>query len=226
MYYCDNETVHGVEYPTPPRPNPASPLLFADMTSNIFSKRLDFSKFAIVYAGSQKNYGVPGLTMMIVRDDLLKLDQEMENMPSEFSYRKQFMNQTSTPPVFALCFALEYFRYMKAKGGVSVFEKFSADKSKIIYDLIENSGGFYRNLIEPSSRSRMNIPCIILNDNKELTQKFIKGAEEAGLIQLGGHSTVGGLRFSIYNGMPMDGVLRLKDFMIKFQKENEMNVKL
>lgn len=226
MYYCDNETVHGVEYHTPPRPNPASPLLISDMTSNIFSKKLNFSDYAIVYAGSQKNFGVPGITIMMVREDLLKMGKEMENQPSEFSYRKQFTNRTSTPPVFAMLFALEYFRYMKAKGGISMFEKFSMEKSQILYDLIDNSGGFYRNLIEKSCRSRMNIPCIILNDNKELTQKFIKEAEEAGLIQLGGHSSTGGLRFSIYNGMPMDGIMRLKKFMIDFQKENEMKVKL
>ena len=226
MYYCDNETIHGVEYHVPPTPNPANPLLITDMTSNFLSKPIDISKFGIIYAGSQKNYGIPGLTVMIVRDDLLKGDEEIGMLPSEYSYRKQANNRTSKPPVFALLFALEYFRYMKSIGGLKAIEKMALKKSKIIYDLIDNSNGFYRNLVEKSSRSRMNIPCLILNNNKELTNKFKKEAGQKGIIQISGHRSVGGLRFSIYNGMPLDGVLRLRDFMIEFQKKNQMKPKL
>ena len=226
MYYCDNETIHGVEYHSPPVPNPYNPILITDMTSNFFSKPIDVSKFGIIYAGSQKNYGIPGLSIVIARKDLLDGSKELDGFPSEYSYRKQAYFPTSKPPVFALMFALEYLRYMKSLGGLSEIEKMAIKKSQIIYDFIDNSGGFYRNLIEKSSRSRMNIPCLILNNNKELSKKFIKEAEKEGIIQVAGHRSVGGLRFSIYNGMPMDGVLRLKNFMIEFQKKNQMRPKL
>jgi phosphoserine aminotransferase len=226
MYYCDNETIHGVEYRVPPTPNPYNPLLITDMTSNFFSKPVDVSKFALIYAGSQKNYGIPGLSIVIVRKDLLKGQQELSRFPSEYSYKKQALHPTSKPPVFSILFALEYLRYMKAIGGLSVIEEMAMKKSKIIYDLIDNSNGFYRNLVEKSSRSRMNIPCLILNNNKDLSKKFMQEAGKEGIIQVAGHRTVGGLRFSIYNGMPMDGVLRLKDFMMKFQKKNQMRQKL
>ena len=196
------------------------------MTSNFFSKPIDVSKFGIIYAGSQKNYGIPGLTVMVVRNDLLKGDQELGMLPSEYSYKKQANHPTSKPPVFSLLFALEYFKYMKNVGGLKVIEKMAIEKSNLIYNLIDSSNGFYRNLIEKSSRSRMNIPCLILNNNKELTEKFKKEAAQKGIIQISGHRSVGGLRFSIYNGMPMDGVKRLRDFMLDFQKKNQMKPKL
>ena len=226
MYYCDNETIHGVEYRKPPTPNPRNPLLMTDMTSNFFSKPIDVSKFGIIYAGSQKNYGIPGLTIMVVRNDLLKGDQELGSLPSEYSYKKQAKNPTSKPPVFAILFALEYMKYMKSIGGMKEIERQAIAKSQMLYDVIDNSGGFYRNLVEKSSRSRMNIPCIIQNNNKELTEKFKKEAAKRGMIQISGHRSVGGLRFSIYNGMPLDGVLRMKNFMLEFQQKYEMKPKL
>jgi phosphoserine aminotransferase len=226
MYYCDNETVHGVEYQTPPTPNPRNPILITDMTSNFFSKEIDVTKFGIIYAGSQKNYGIPGLIIVIVRNDLLKGDEELMGLPSEYSYKKQAKNPTSKPPVFSILFAREYLKYMKSIGGLKEIEKLTNAKSKLIYDLIDNSNGFYKNVVEKSSRSRLNIPCFIQNNDKALTETFKKEAHKRGIIQIAGHRSMGGLRFSIYNGMPMDGVLRLKNFMLEFQKKHQMKPKL
>lgn len=226
MYYCDNETVHGVEYPSPPSAGPFNQLLITDMTSNFLSRKFDVTKFGLIYAGSQKNFGVPGLTIVIIRNDLISGSEEIKDFPSEFSFRKQFLHKSAKLPTFALAFTREYLLFMKNKGGMEVIDQEAKDKSNVLYELIDNSGGFYRNLVEKAARSRMNVPCFILNDNKELTNLFKEEAGKNGLLQLGGHSSLGGLRFSIYNGMPMEGVQKLKAFMLEFQKKYGMRPRL
>lgn len=225
LYYCDNETVHGIEFPQPPSSFGID--LVTDMTSNFLTKPVDFSKFALVYSGAQKNWGPSGLCLIIIRNDLLSrkgLPQKLAMM--NFSELNKCDLDNYPVPIFSLFVARNTLKWLIANGGLSKMQELSAEKSRIIYETIDNSNGFYQNRIQKDSRSRVNLVCHLIGDDKALTQAFVKEALGKGILQVGGHVSVGGLRFSIYNGMPMDGVLRLRDHMIAFQKKHENKPKL
>lgn len=226
---CDNETIHGVEFPGVPTRGPYMPELVSDMTSNFLSRPIDVSKYGIIYAGSQKNYGPPGLAIVIIKDALLAKSSEMPGFPSQLSYKHLLNSKTqrsSVPSVFALLFTFEFLKFMKAMGGLRGIDKLARAKSQKLYNVMAQSSGFYKSTVDEEFRSRMNIPFLILKDDKELTKKFLRESTEQGLLQLKGHSSVGGLRASVYNGMPMEGVEKLCQFMRDFQKKYHMSPRL
>lgn len=225
LYYCDNETVHGIEFSSPPE-SFGLPLI-TDMTSNFLTKPVDFNKFAIVYSGAQKNWGPAGLAVVIIRNDLIDKNGLLQT-PKLMKYYDLLKNEESSShlPVFALFVARNSLKWILANGGVNKMNELCLQKAKIIYDTIDNSNGFYVNHIQKDSRSRVNLVCTIRGNEKSTYKLFGKEAEKNGILQVLGHPSVGGLRFSIYNGMPMDGVLRLQKFMIEFQKSNQNRQKL
>lgn len=221
IYYCDNETVYGVEYSQPPQLSTDIPLV-TDMTSNFLSKPIDVTKYGIIYAGSQKNYAPAGLCTVIIRKDLIDTNT-VEGTPSAFHYRN-FVDGSKgycMPPVFTLKFMNTYLKWMDSIGGIEEIAKLSEKKSQLIYRAIERSNGFYKSTVEKEARSRMNVPFIINNNDKKLTEQFLKETTKLGLLQLKGHRSVGGIRASLYNGMPIEGVKKLERFMNEFMKRNK-----
>jgi len=210
-----NETIHGVEYFEIPK-KIAAPLV-CDMSSNILSRPLDIDKFGVIYAGAQKNIGPAGVTLVIVRDDLL--DFSDKKTPTTFNWKIQSDNKSmiNTPTTYSIYMAGLVFKWLLGQGGLQEIEKKNKKKASILYEYIDSTT-FYYNNVDINNRSRMNIPFRILND--ELTMKFVAEAEAEGLYQLKGHRLVGGLRASIYNAMPIEGVEALITFMEKFKNNN------
>jgi phosphoserine aminotransferase len=222
FHYCNNETIHGLELNLTEEMYAAigSQTIVADMSSNFLSQPVDVSKHGVIYAGAQKNAGPAGVTIVIVREDLL--GQVLPVCPTMCDWKVMADNQSlyNTPPCFAIYMCGLYFDYMKRNGGVERFHEISVQKSRLIYDLIDNSGGFYSNPVEPTLRSRMNIPFLIKNNDEALQNKFLAEAKVLGLVNLAGHRAVGGLRASIYNGLSLEDVQKLVDFMREFQTSN------
>ena len=216
VHYTPNETIGGVEYHWVPEVG-AVPLV-ADMSSNILSRPFDVSKFGLIYAGAQKNIGPSGLVIVIVRDDLI--GKAGKSVPTMFDYKVHADNDSmyNTPATFAIYVAGLVFKWLKARGGVAGIERENIAKAELLYRLIDNSGGFYSNPVALDCRSRMNIP-FRLHDSA-LDKPFLQQADAAGLIQLKGHKSVGGMRASIYNAMPLAGVEALAQFMRDFQQRN------
>ena len=214
VHFCMNETIHGVEYFDVPE-NIKVPLV-CDMSSNILSRPMDIDKFGVIYAGAQKNIGPAGLTLLIVRDDLI--DFADKKTPTTFNWKIQSDNKSmiNTPSTFSIYVAGLVFKWIEKNGGLKMIEKKNIEKADYLYKYIDSSS-FYYNNIDKSNRSRMNVPFRIHDD--ELTMKFVAEAEERGLYQLKGHRLVGGLRASIYNAMPMEGVEALVEFMEIFEKK-------
>jgi phosphoserine aminotransferase len=214
VHFCMNETIHGVEYFDVPE-NINVPLV-CDMSSNILSRPMDIDKFGVIYAGAQKNIGPAGLTLLIVRDDLI--DFADKKTPTTFNWKIQSDNKSmiNTPSTFSIYVAGLVFKWIEKNGGLKMIEKKNIEKADYLYKYIDSSG-FYYNNIDKNNRSRMNVPFRIHDD--ELTMKFVAEAEEQGLYQLKGHRLVGGLRASIYNAMPMEGVEALVEFMEIFEKK-------
>jgi len=212
FHYCPNETVDGIEMFD--EPNVAAPLV-ADLSSTILSRVIDVSKYGLIYAGAQKNIGPSGLSIVIVRDDLI--GQAQANTPSIFDYQLMADNDSmfNTPPTYAWYLAGEVFKWLKEQGGVPAIEQRNLEKSNLLYDFIDNSD-FYYNKVQPSLRSRMNVTFMLTDES--LNSQFLTLAEEAGLMALKGHRSVGGMRASIYNAMPLAGVEALVAFMTKFAK--------
>lgn len=209
-----NETADGVEYPwTPVRPR--TPLV-ADLTSSFLSRPLDVDSFGLVYASAQKNVGPAGLTIVVVRRDLL--DRERAHTPAVFSYRRQAQegSMLNTPPTFAVYAAGLVFRWIAAGGGLAAMEAGSLRKSALVYRAIDASGGFYRCPVLPEFRSRVNV-CFRLAD-QTLTEPFLEQAQAHGLHNLRGHSHLGGIRASLYNAMPEAGAQALAAFMDAFRR--------
>lgn len=217
FYYCDNETIHGVEMPQVPQVD--APVV-ADMSSNILTRPVDVSKYGAIVAGAQKNLGPAGVTIVIIRDDLVAAPASI--CPSVFSYKTMADNASlyNTPPTYSIYLLGLVLKWIKANGGVLGMQERSAKKSQALYDLIEASNGFYISNIEKSSRSRTTIPFRIRND-EALEKKFLAEAEKAGMIQLKGHRSVGGIRASMFNAMDVDQAMKLIDFMKKFQTNNQ-----
>ncbi|OQR78190.1 putative phosphoserine aminotransferase-like [Tropilaelaps mercedesae] len=217
FYYCDNETIHGVEFPEVPN---VSRLLVCDMSSNILTRPVDVSKFGVIFAGAQKNLGPAGVTIAIVREDLLSSPASV--CPSVLSYKTTAENDSlyNTPPTYAIYLLGLVLKWIKSEGGVAEMQARSEKKSQGLYDLIEQSRGFYISTVEKGFRSRITIPFRIRCDDA-LEKKFVKEAESAGMIQLKGHRSVGGIRASMFNAMDVSQAAKLFEFMKKFQADNQ-----
>jgi phosphoserine aminotransferase len=216
VHITANETIHGVEFRDVPEVGDTP--LVADFSSSIVSEPLDVSKFGVIYAGAQKNLGPVGVSVLIIRRDLL--ERAGQPRADIFTYASHVAKESmlNTPPTWNWYLAGLVFKWMLAQGGVEHFAKLNARKSALLYDVIDNSGGFYRNEVAPGARSRMNIPFFLKDE--ALDKPFLSEAKAAGLISLKGHRALGGMRASIYNAMPEEGVQALAGFMRDFQQRN------
>src|SRR4249919_3367936 len=216
VHITANETIHGVEFRD--IPDTGSVPLVADFSSSIASEPLDISKFGIIYAGAQKNLGPVGISVVIVRRDLL--ERAGQPRADIFDYRSQLKAESmlNTPPTWNWYMLGLTVQWMLDEGGVAEFAKRNARKAALLYAAIDESGGYYKNDIDPAVRSRMNVP-FFLHD-EALDKPFLAEAKDAGLIALKGHRVLGGMRASIYNAMPEQGVQALADFMRAFQKRH------
>lgn len=215
VHYTPNETIRGVEFMDVP--DVGSVPLVADMSSTILSRPIDVSKFGLIYAGAQKNIGAAGLVVMIVRDDLLA--RSPKDIPKILNYAEQAAQDSmlNTPNTFGWYLASLVFKWLKKQGGLAAMGERNRAKATLLYDYIDDSG-FYKNPVEKSVRSWMNVPFTL--PSEALDAPFLKESEAAGLLALKGHRAVGGMRASIYNAMPLAGVQALVDFMKDFAKRN------
>ncbi|KAL6902386.1 hypothetical protein ACP4OV_005262 [Aristida adscensionis] len=219
LHICSNETIHGVEFKDYPEPKNKSGLLVADMSSNFCSKPVDVSRFGVIYAGAQKNVGPSGVTIAIVRKDLIGNAQPITPVMLDFKTHADNASLYNTPPCFAIYICGLVFEDLLAQGGLAEVEKKNAHKAGILYDTIDASGGYYICPVEKSVRSLMNVP-FTLAKGPEFEKQFIAEAAKEGMVQLKGHRSVGGVRASIYNAMPLAGVEKLVAFMKDFQARN------
>ena len=210
-----NNTIYGTHYNTLPDFGDAT--IVTDMSSCILSEEVDFNKFGLVYAGAQKNMGPAGVTVVVVRDDLI--GNAMDITPTMLNYETHAKNGSmfNTPPTYAIYICGLVYEWIKDMGGVKVMHEKNVEKAKILYDFLDNSKMF-RGTVVPKDRSLMNVPFV--TDSDELNAKFVSESKAQGFVNLKGHRTVGGMRASIYNAMPIEGVKALVDFMTKFEKEN------
>ena len=214
LHYVDNETIHGVEFPFTPDVRKIP--LVCDMSSNFLSRPVDVSKYGLIYACSQKNIAVTGITIVIIRDDLLARKPHPA-LPSIMHYALQVKHDSmyNTPPTFEWYFAGLVFQWLKRHGGLTAMAQKNTEKSEKLYTYLD-SQDFYKNTVAKNSRSRMNV--VFHLPTPELDAAFVKSAAENNLIGLKGHKIAGGIRASIYNAMPMEGVLQLIDFMKTFSQ--------
>jgi phosphoserine aminotransferase len=215
VHVCTNETIGGVEYQWTPDTG-AVPLV-ADMSSHILSRTIDVAKYGVIYGGAQKNAGPAGLTLVIVRDDLL--DRALPVTPSAFHWKEQAANDSmvNTPPTYAIYVAGLVFEWLLAQGGVAAIESRNIAKAKLVYDCLDRSE-FYLTPVRKEDRSRMNVPFKLRDAS--LDEAFLKGAKERGMVQLKGHRAVGGMRASIYNAMPIEGVQTLVGYLEDFERHH------
>ena len=213
VHYTPNETIEGVEFGYVPDTGEVP--LVADMSSTILSRPLDVSRFGLIYAGAQKNIGPAGLTLVIMREDLI--GSPLAGTPTMFDYATHAQNESmyNTPPTYAWYLAGLVFKWLKARGGLAGMAEINARKAGLLYSVIDGSG-FYANPVEPGSRSWMNVPFTL--SDAALDEAFLEGASAAGLKTLKGHRSVGGMRASIYNAMPEAGVEALVDYMKEFER--------
>jgi len=214
LHYCSNETIGGVEYHSIPQ---AEIPLVADASSHFLSRPLDVSKLGLIYAGAQKNAGPAGLTIVLVRDDLI--GQAAKGTPTVMDYKLQADadSMLNTPATYSLYVAGLVFKWLKQLGGLAEMEKRNIRKAKTLYDFLDQSS-FFNNPVAKEDRSRMNVPFMLANPG--LDGEFLKGAQARGLIQLKGHRSVGGMRASIYNAMPLEGVQQLVAYMKEFESRH------
>ncbi|XP_072979684.1 phosphoserine aminotransferase 2, chloroplastic-like [Typha angustifolia] len=215
LHICGNETIHGVEFKDYPVPKNKDAILVADMSSNFCSKPVDVSKFGVIYAGAQKNVGPSGVTIVIVRKDLIGNAQPITPVMLDYKIHADSASLYNTPPCFAIYICALVFEDLLEQGGLAEIEKKNLKKAGILYDAIDGSGGFYVCPVERSVRSLMNVPFTL--QKSELEKKFIEEAAKENMLQLKGHRSVGGVRASIYNAMPFAGVEKLVAFMKDFQ---------
>ena len=215
VHICYNNTIFGTRYSCPPDTGDIP--LVCDMSSMILSQTVNVKDFALIYAGAQKNIGPAGVTLVIVKHELTNSPDD--KCPVMLRYDNQVKNKSlyNTPPCFATYVVMEVLRYLKERGGISQMQKVNERKAKMLYEYIDSSG-FYVNSVEKKYRSLMNVPFV--TPDKELDERFVKQAAECGLVSLKGHRLVGGMRASIYNAMPEEGIDALIAFMEKFKKEN------
>jgi phosphoserine aminotransferase len=215
LHYTPNETIHGVEFHEPPAPESDIPLV-ADFSSTILSRPLEVSRVGVIYAGAQKNIGPSGLVVLIVRRDLLERSGQPRAKVLSYAAQAADGSMLNTPPTFAWYLAGLVFRWLKAQGGLGAMAERNRAKAELLYSAIDGSGGFYRNPVAIRARSWMNVP-FTLHD-AALDADFLRDSEAAGLLALKGHRAVGGMRASIYNAMPLEGVQALVDFMAEFAR--------
>lgn len=215
VHICSNETIGGVEYQY--TPEVGSVPLVADMSSNILSRPVDVSRFGLIYAGAQKNIGPAGLTIVIVREDLL--GGALPVTPSAFDYKTVAENDSmyNTPPTYAIYIAGLVFQWIKARGGLKAMEQHNKAKAALLYDYLDTTA-FYKAPVARECRSWMNVPFKLKDE--ALDAAFLKGAEARGMVQLKGHRSVGGMRASIYNAMPLEGVQALVAYMKEFERQH------
>ena len=215
VHICSNETIGGIEYHW--TPDTGEVPLVADMSSHILSRPVEVAKYGLIYAGAQKNIGPAGLTIVIVRDDLI--GQALPITPSAFDYKQQADadSMLNTPPPYAVYIAGLVFKWLRQEGGLAEMEKRNVAKAKLLYDYLDQSR-FFVSPVEKRDRSRMNIPFKLKNES--LDEAFLKGAKERGMVQLKGHRSVGGMRASIYNAMPIGGVRTLVEYMREFEAKH------
>jgi phosphoserine aminotransferase len=213
LHICQNETIDGVEFQD--APDIGSQVLVSDVSSMILSRPMDVSKYGLIFGGAQKNIGPAGLTIVIVREDLL--GAALPTTPDVFNYAVQGKADSmyNTPPTYAIYIAGLVFEWLKKRGGLAAMEVHNKAKAELLYSALDASQ-FYSTKVEKPFRSRMNVP-FFLPDEK-LYSPFLKGADERGLLQLKGHRSVGGLRASIYNAMPLEGVQALVSYLHEFEK--------
>jgi phosphoserine aminotransferase len=215
VHVCTNETIGGVEYQW--TPDTGDVPLVSDMSSHILSRVVDVTKFGVIYAGAQKNAGTAGMTLVIVRDDLL--DRALPITPSAFHWKEQAAAESmvNTPATWSIYIAGLVFEWLQQQGGIEAIERRNVEKSALLYDYLDATK-FYETAVRREDRSRMNIP-FTLHD-PTLDEVFLKGAREAGMVQLKGHRSVGGMRASIYNAMPIEGVRTLVTYMKDFERRH------
>lgn len=218
VHVCTNETIDGVEFHAMPELTNGVPLV-ADVSSHVLSRPIDWRRVGLAFGGAQKNIGPAGLTLVFVRDDLL--GRALDICPSAFNYETVAANQSmfNTPPTFAIYVAGLVFQWIKGleyggKQGLAAIEQRNIDKAALLYGALDASG-FYENRVDASCRSRMNVPFFLTDD--KLNEAFLAEAKAAGLLQLKGHKSVGGMRASLYNAMPLEGVQALVGFMKDFE---------
>ena len=216
VYICENNTIYGTKFKT--LPNTKGKILVSDVSSCFLSEPMDISKYGIVYGGVQKNIGPAGMVISIIREDLITSDV-LEGTPTMLTYKTHADADSlyNTPNCYCIYMCGKVFKWLKAMGGLSAMKERNERKAKLLYDFLDESQ-LFKGTVVPKDRSLMNVPFV--TGNQELDAKFVKEAAEAGLENLKGHRSVGGMRASIYNAMPVEGVEALVSFMKKFEKEN------
>ncbi|MEO8676968.1 MAG: 3-phosphoserine/phosphohydroxythreonine transaminase [Casimicrobiaceae bacterium] len=215
VHVCTNETIGGVEYSW--TPDTGGVPLVSDMSSHILSRVIDVSKFGVIYAGAQKNAGTAGMTLVIVRDDLL--ERALPITPSAFHWKEQAAAESmvNTPATWSIYISGLVFEWLQRQGGIAAIERRNIEKAALLYDYLDATG-FYFNSVQREDRSRMNVPFKLRDE--ALDEAFLKGAKDAGMVQLKGHRAVGGMRASIYNAMPVEGVRTLVSYMKEFERRH------
>lgn len=217
VHFTSNETIQGVEFPTEPQVGDRP--LVCDMSSDFLSRPIDITRYGLIYAGAQKNAGPAGVTIVIIRDDLLA--RVPEKLPAMLNYRVQAEHKSlyNTPPVFAIYITMLETRWLlHTIGGLEAMARINREKAQLLYEVIDQSGGFYRGHAHPEHRSLMNVTFRL--PSEALEQQFLQEAKAHGLHELKGHRSVGGCRASIYNAMPLEGVQALRDFMRDFAQRH------
>jgi phosphoserine aminotransferase len=220
VHVCSNETIHGVEMHELPdlKALGCDAPLVADISSHMASRPIDWSRVGLAFGGAQKNIGPAGLTLVFVREELL--GRALPICPSAFDYKvvAEHHSMYNTPPTYGIYIAGLVFEALLASGGIAAAEARNIEKAALLYDYLDNSGGFYRNTVAKNCRSRMNVPFFLADES--LNDAFLAGARERGLLQLKGHKSVGGMRASIYNAMPLAGVQALVHYLQDFARSH------
>jgi phosphoserine aminotransferase len=217
VHFTSNETIQGVQFAT--EPSVGDVPLVCDMSSDFLSRPVDISRYALIYAGAQKNAGPAGVTIVIIRDDMVQ--RAPASLPAMLNYRVQAENKSlyNTPPVFAIYIVMLVTRWLlHTIGGLENMARINREKARLLYETIDQSGGFYRGHAHSEHRSMMNVTFRL--PNEALEKQFLQEAQAHGLHELKGHRSVGGCRASIYNAMPIEGVLALRDFMREFAQRH------
>ncbi len=216
VYICENNTIYGTKFKT--LPNTKGKDLVADVSSCFLSEPMDVTKYGMIYGGVQKNIGPAGVVIAIIREDLIR-DDVMEGTPTMLKYKTQADADSlyNTPPCYGIYICGKVFKWLKKQGGLAAMKEHNEKKAKILYDFLDQSK-LFKGTVVKEDRSLMNVPFV--TGDKDMDAKFIAEATAAGFVNLKGHRTVGGMRASIYNAMPIEGVQKLVEFMEKFEKEN------
>ncbi len=218
VYICENNTIYGTKFKT--LPNTKGKDLVADVSSCFLSEPMDVTNYGLLFAGAQKNIGPAGTVVVIIREDLITEDV-LPGTPTMCQYKIQADNNSlyNTPPAYGIYICGKVFKWIKARGGLTAMKEYNEKKAKILYDFLDSSK-LFKGTVVPKDRSMMNVTFVI--GDKDMEAEFVKEAEEDGLVNLKGHRSVGGMRASIYNAMPIEGVEKLVDFMAKFEEAHKV----